>query len=541
MDTSTGSPIGPAPGGPTPDPAPGSGPGGPAADRAPAPASGLGGPRSRAALTLALLAFAQFIVAIDYNIVWIAVPDIARELGFSATSSQWIVSAYTVVFGGLLLLGGRAADRLGARRMFMIGLGLYGVSSLVGGLAEEPGVLIAARAVQGVGGALLGPAILKLLNTSFAEGRDRNRALSVWGAVASAGLATGAVLGGVLTAQLGWEAVFYVNAVLAIPAVLAAPRLLPAGETLRSPSGTSTAGRTQQRGRAREFDLPGAFLATIGVTLVVFGLVRGPEEGWGTAQGSGALVAGVLVIALFLVVESRTRDPLVPLRLFGNRSLAVSMGVGFVYFAAGGAEYYLLTTYLQNVLGFSALEAGFAFLPLGLASVVGGGNVAAPILNRLGVRAALFAGLMVLGAGMALIALGMDVGGTYGEIVPGIVVFGLGVGMGWTALFAAAASGVRAAEQGVASAVATTAQQVGAAVGLAVFVAVANRGLGAAPTDAAVVDGLRTAGWIAAATLVAGAFLAFARGPEAPSPLVDVARQEPGSADAEPAPTHAQA
>ncbi|WTW93750.1 MFS transporter [Streptomycetaceae bacterium NBC_01309] len=535
MDTSTGSPVGPGPGsasGSSSDSGSGSG-------RTPVPGAARLLPRP--GLTLALLAFAQFIVAIDYNIVWIALPDIARELGFSATSSQWIVSAYTVVFGGLLLLGGRAADRLGARRMFMVGLGLYGVSSLVGGVAQEPGVLIAARAVQGVGGALLGPAILKLLNTSFAEGRERNRALSVWGAVASAGLATGAVLGGVLTAELGWESVFYVNAVLAIPAVLAAPRLLPAAESAPPPSAASGAEPAQQRSGARGFDLPGAFLATIGVTLVVFGLVRGPEEGWGTAQGAGAVVAGVLIIALFLVVESRTPDPLVPLRLFGNRSLAVSMGVGFVYFAAGGAEYYLLTTYLQNVLGFSALEAGFAFLPLGLASVVGGGKVAAPILNRLGVRAALFAGLTVLGAGMALIALGMDASGSYGEVVPGIVVFGLGVGMGWTALFAAAASGVRAAEQGVASAVATTAQQIGAAVGLAAFVAVANQGLGAAPTDAAVVDGLVTTGWIAAATLIAGAFLAFARGPETPTPSLDVARQGPDSADQEAKPTHAGA
>ncbi|WP_436774478.1 MFS transporter [Yinghuangia sp. YIM S09857] len=495
-----------------------------------APTPGAAGPRPKAEAEtgpktgpiLALLAFAQFIIAIDYNIVWIALPDIARDLGFSATSSQWVVSAYTVVFGGLLLLGGRAADRLGARRMFMIGLGLYGASSLVGGLAQDPGVLIAARAVQGAGGALLGPAILKLLNTSFAEGPERNRALSVWGAVASAGLATGAVLGGVLTAQLGWEAVFYVNAVLAIPAVIAAPRLIPAAAS----ADAAATGRSQRPSGARGFDLPGAFLATIGVALVVFGLVRGPEEGWGTAQGSGALVAGVVIIVLFLVVESRTHDPLVPLRLFGNRSLAVSMAVGFVYFAAGGAEYYLLTTYLQNVLGFSALEAGFAFLPLGLASVVGGGKVAAPILNRLGVRAALFAGLAVLGTGMALIAIGMDANGSYGEVVPGIVVYGLGVGMGWTALFAAAASGVRAAEQGVASAVATTAQQIGAAVGLAAFVAAANRGLGAAPTDAAVVDGLRFAGWTAAAALVAGAFLAFARGPEAPAGSIDVARQE---------------
>lgn len=498
MDTSTGSPTG--------------SPAGTSSAKA----------RPKAGLTLALLAFAQFIVAIDYNIVWIAIPDITRELGFSATSSQWIVSAYSVVFGGLLLLGGRAADRLGARRVFMVGLALYGVSSLVGGLAREPGVLVAARAVQGVGGALLGPAILKLLNTSFAEGRERNRALSVWGAVASAGLATGAVLGGVLTSKLGWESVFYVNAVLAVPAVLAAPRLLPrAADRPTADAGTGAAG----------FDLPGAFLATVGVTLVVFGLVRGPEEGWGTAQGAGALVAGVVLIGLFLVVESRTRDPLVPLRLFGNRSLAVAMGVGFVYFAAGGAEYYLLTTYLQNVLGFSALEAGFAFLPLGIASVVGGGNVAAPILNRLGVRAALFAGLMVLAAGMALIAIGMGADGSYAQVVPGIVVFGLGVGMGWTALFAAAASGVQAAEQGVASAVATTAQQIGAAVGLAALVAVANHGLGGDPAASDVVDGLRTAGWIGAAALVAGAFLAFARGPETPTPSIDVAARTPDAAD----------
>jgi EmrB/QacA subfamily drug resistance transporter len=464
-----------------------------------------------------LLAFAQFIVAIDYNIVWIALPDIGRELGFSTSSLQWVVSAYAVTFGGLLLLGGRAADRLGARRMFMFGLGLYGVSSLVGGLAQEPGVLVGARVVQGIGGSLLVPSILKLLNTSFAEGRERNRALSVWGASASAGLAIGAVLGGLLTSELGWEAVFYVNLVLAVPAVLAAPRLLPSDDSTASSTG-------EVRSHVSGFDLPGAVLATVGVTLVVFGLVRGPEEGWGTAQGAGALVVGLVLLAVFVLVESRTRDPLAPLRLFGNRSLAVSMGVGFLYFAAGGAEYYLLTTYLQNVHGYSALEAGFAFMPLGVASVIGGGKVAAVILNRLGVRAAMFAGLMVLALGMALVALGMSADGSYGQIAPGIVVFGLGVGMGWTALFVAAASGVVPAEQGVASAVATTAQQIGAAVGLAALVAVANEGLGAAPSASDIVDGLRMAGWIGAASLVAGALLALTRGPESPTPTVGISQ-----------------
>ncbi|NUU20310.1 MAG: MFS transporter [Streptomycetaceae bacterium] len=480
-----------------------------AVDTRPTPA------RSRAGLTLALLAFAQFIVAIDYNIVWIALPDIGSELGFSASSLQWVVSAYAVTFGGLLLLGGRAADRLGARRMFMVGLGLYGVSSLVGGLAQEPGVLVAARVVQGIGGSLLVPSILKLLNTSFEEGRERNRALSVWGASASAGLATGAVLGGVLTSELGWEAVFYVNLILAVPAVLLAPRLLPADR--KHDEGA------EHRDGVGGFDLPGAVLATVGVTLVVFGLVRGPEEGWGSMQGAGALAAGLVLLAVFALVEARTRDPLAPLRLFAHRSLAVSMGVGFLYFAAGGAEYYLLTTYLQVVHGYSALEAGFAFLPLGVASVVGGGKVAALILNRLGVRIAMFAGLMVLALGMALVALGMSAHGSYGEIAPGVVVFGLGVGMGWTALFVAAASGVDPAEQGVASAVATTAQQIGAAVGLAVLVAIANDGLGAAPSASDWVDGLRTAGWVGTAALVAGAFLALTRGPEQPTPSVEVA------------------
>jgi EmrB/QacA subfamily drug resistance transporter len=471
-------------------------------------------------LGLAVLAFAQFIVAIDYNIVYVALPDIGGALGFSAQSLQWVVSAYAVGFGGFLLFGGRLVDRLGARRVFVFALGVYALASLAGGFAQAPGVLIAARVVQGLGGALLFPANLTLIAAAFAEGSERNRALAVWGAAGSSGLAAGALAGGVLTDALSWKWVLFVNVPLALGAAALAPRLLP-------PDG--------RRGETRGgFDLRGAIVATAGVTLIVFGLASGPDRGWTSLRGIGALVAGVVLLGLFVLLEARTREPLLPLRLLRTRSLMTAAAVIFVFMGALSTEYYLLTTYFQNVRGYDPLEAGLGFLPLGLLSMVGAGQLSPRLLARWGFGATLALGMVGVAAATAAVATGMTAGGTYWALVPGIVLWGLAGGMTFTAMFGAATIGIAPAEQGVASGLASTFQQVGAAVGLAALVAVANAGLNldaaVAPATADVVDGLRNAGWVTAAATVVGALLALTLRPHQPAVAATEAVTEAGVA-----------
>jgi EmrB/QacA subfamily drug resistance transporter len=444
--------------------------------------------RRRSGPVLALLAFAQFIIAVDYNIVYVALPDIGRELGFTAGSLQWVVSAYAVGFGGFLLFGGRAVDRLGQRRVFVTALVVYAVSSLGGGLATDPVVLVVARVVQGLGGALLTPATLALINTIFPEGPARNRALGVWGATGSSGLAAGALLGGVLTNYVGWEWVFFVNVPLALLALVAVPRLLAADDG-------------HERGA---FDVPGALLATAGSTLLVLGLVTGPEAGWWSVSGVGSLAAGGVVLGVFVLVEHRSADPLAPLRLFRNRTLASAMAVILVYQSTLGGTYYLFTTYTQNVRGYGALEAGLAFLPLTVASMIAAGRLVPLLIGRWGIRVTLFAGMAGTGGSVAVLVAGMSAGGSFWAVLPGLVLFGVTAGSTFVAMFVAASSGVHPREQGVASSIATTCQQIGGALGLALLVAIATQSAPAA------VDGLRIAGWAAAAATVAGAFFALA-------------------------------
>jgi EmrB/QacA subfamily drug resistance transporter len=446
--------------------------------------------------TLALLAFAQLIISIDYNIVYVALPQIGGGLGFSEQTLQWVISAYAVAFGGFLLLGGRAADLLGRRRMFVFGLALYAVSSLVGGLATEPWLLIAARAGQGVGGAFLFPATLSLVNTTFAEGPERNRALSVWAASGASGMILGSLLGGVLTEAFGWEAVFYVNVPLAGGAILLAYRLI-----------APDVGSRERRG----FDLPGAFTGTIGATLVVFALVQGPESGWGAPGVLAAAVAGLGSLAAFVAIESRSRDPLMPLRLFGNRNLSVAVMVTFLFMATFGTLLYFLTSYFQNVHGYGALRTGLAFLvPMaaGFTGSMAGGRLA----TRFGIRTTMLAALGIGALGTAALGLAMSPTGTYLALVPGLIVLSLCQGVIFTTMFAAAGTGVAGHEQGIASGVVSTGQQVGAAVGLAILVAIANAGttgLTGEPLREATTDGLRTSVFVATAGIVATVLVAL--------------------------------
>ncbi|MEU8133099.1 MFS transporter [Streptodolium elevatio] len=452
--------------------------------------------RRRLGLTLALLAFAQLIISIDYNIVYVALPEIGSGLGFSAQNLQWVISAYAVAFGGFLLLGGRASDLFGPRRMFALGLGLYAVSSLLGGMAASPGTLIAARAVQGVGGAFLFPATLTLVSTSFAEGRERNRAFAVWGTAGGSGMILGSLLGGVLTDAFGWESVFFVNVPLAgLAAVLAFWLIAP----------------DAPRAKGRSFDLAGALTSTIGVTAVVFALVQGPESGWGSPSVVAASVAGAVLLAAFVAVELRSADPLLPLRLFRNRNLSVGTVVTFLYMGTFGTLLYFLTVYFQGVHGYDALTTGLAFL-VPMVAIAIGSQSAGRLATRYGIRPIMVLSLVVGGVGAVVVGATMATDASYAALIPGLIVLGVGQGAGYTLMFGAAALGVAAEDQGIASGVASTSQQVGGAVGLALLVAVANSGLdslGGEALRSATTDGLRTAVFIAAAGIGATALVAL--------------------------------
>jgi EmrB/QacA subfamily drug resistance transporter len=440
----------------------------------------------RPGAVLALLAFAQLIISLDYNIVYVALPDIGRDLGFGAQSLQWVVSAYAVAFGGALLLGGRACDLFGPRRVFALGCALYACSSLAGGLAGDPGLLVAARAGQGLGGALLFPATLTLVSTSFAAGRERNRAFAVWGTAGGSGMILGSLLGGVLTQAFGWAAVFFVNVPLAAAATALAFPLL-AADPPREPG--------------RRFDLAGALTATLGTTLVVFALVEGPELGWTSALVLGAAAAGFALLGAFFAIERRGTDPLLPVRLLRDRNLGTGVVVTFLYMGTFGTLLYFLTAYFQGVHGYGALATGLAF-GVPMVAIAAGSQAAGRLATRWGTRPTLVASLVVGGAGAVVLGLSMTLDASYLTVVPALVVLGLGQGAGYTLMFGAAAAGIPAADQGVASGVASTAQQVGGSVGLAVFVAVANagtQGLSGEALRSATVDGLRTAVLLAAA------------------------------------------
>jgi EmrB/QacA subfamily drug resistance transporter len=403
--------------------------------------------------TLAVLALAQFIVVLDVTIVNVALPDIQADLGFSADSLQWVISAYTLLFGGFLLLGGRMADLLGPRRVFIAGLLLFGVTSLIGGLATSPGFLIGARAVQGLGGALLSPAALAILTMTFAHGRERNIAMGVWGGLAGLGGTLGVVAGGVLVDQLSWQWVFFVN----VPIVLALVALIP----------VFVPDTRHNQDRPRGFDTAGAVLGTGGLLAIVYAVVRAEPKGWGSVEVLGFLIGGVALLAAFVVVEARSKAPLVPLRLFRSRALSVS-SVSLALNGAGFLSMFFLTAiYLQQVRGDSALEAGVHFLPMGFAAIIGA-VAASQLVQRLGTRTVQLGGSVLSLVGLFLLSRS-DAGGAYAsELLPGLILFGVGIiGVGVPAQIAAV-SEVEHHEAGAASGAVTTMYQVGGALGLAV-------------------------------------------------------------------------
>ncbi|WP_145805865.1 MFS transporter [Kribbella amoyensis] len=403
--------------------------------------------------TLAVLALAQFIVVLDVTIVNVALPHIQADLNFSAESLQWVISAYTLLFGGFLLLGGRMADLLGPRRVFVAGLLLFGVTSLVAGLAESPGFLIGARAVQGLGGALLSPAALAILTVTFAHGRDRNIAMGVWGGLAGLGGTLGVVAGGLLVDSLSWQWVFFVN----VPIVLALVAVIPVFvRDLR-----------HNADGPRRFDTAGAVLGTAGLLAVVYGVVRAEPKGWGSAEVVGFLAGGVALLIAFVAVEARSKAPLVPLRLFRSRALSVS-SVSLALNGAGFLSMFFLTAiYLQQVRGDSALDAGLHFLPMGGAAILGA-VLASNLVQRVGTRTVQLGGSVVSVAGLLLLSQADATGGYATELLPGLILFGLGIiGVGVPAQIAAV-SEVQHHEAGAASGAVTTMYQVGGALGLAI-------------------------------------------------------------------------
>ncbi len=452
--------------------------------------------RGRSAATLALLSFAMLIVSLDQYIVVVALPDIGRDLGYSAQTLQSVISAYAVASSGFLLLGGRAADLLGRRRMLVTGLALYAVASLAGGLASRPEVQLAARALQGLGGSLVFPSTLALITTMFAEGHARNRALGIWGGAGAAGLVVGVLLGGVLTRAFGWEAVFFVNVPLAGAALVLAFLLIEVD---------------RPRDRDRMFDLPGALTATGAVTLLVFALVHGPDAGWRSARILAAAIAGLLLLVVFTVIERRSRDPLLPPRLLANRVLTTAVLIAFMFMTTFGSLLYFLSIYFQDVRGYDALETGVGFL-LPTAVVVAGSALAGHVVTRVGLKRTLVIALTIGAAGAVALALAMSPDGSYVGLVPGLVAVSIGDGVVFTTMFIAAATGVTSREQGIASAIVSTGSGIGAAVGLAVLVLVANSGTKGSLGEGlriATAEGIRTAVFVVAGGIVATIFIAL--------------------------------
>jgi MFS family permease len=410
------------------------------------------------AAILALLSFAMLLVSLDQYIVVVALPEIGRDLGYSAHTLQSVVSAYAVASSGFLLFGGRAADLLGRRRVLVTGLALYALASLAGGLATRPEVQLTARAVQGLGGALVFPSTLAVINTTFAEGRDRNRALGIWGGAGAAGLVVGVLFGGVLTRAFGWEAVFLINVPLAAAALIATFVVIEPDRVAHS---------------NRKFDLSGALTATGAVTFLVFALVQGPETGWSSPRILMAIAAGLVLLATFTLIERRSRDPIVPRRLLANRPLTIAVAIAFMFMATFGSLLYFLSIYFQDVRGYDPLQAGIAFV-LPTAVVVASSAAAGSVVTRIGLRSTLVTALAIGAAGAIALALAISPDSTYRSLTPGLIAISIADGIVFTSMFIAAATGVDDTEQGVAAAIVSTGAGIGAAVGLAILVLVAN-------------------------------------------------------------------
>ncbi|MBV9166244.1 MAG: MFS transporter [Solirubrobacterales bacterium] len=463
--------------------------------RKPVGASDLPRPGSRGGLLFAVC-LAQFMVILDVSIVNVALPSIRDGLHFSTIDLQWVVNAYTIAFAGFLMLGGRLADLLGRRRVFLTGTALFALSSLVCALADSRGLLIGARTLQGFAGAIVSPATLSIITSSFAEGRERNRGLAMWGAMGALGASSGALLGGILTQLIGWPAIFVINVPIGAVVILLGLRAIPAASAVQGP---------------RHFDFSGAALVTGGLLALTFGIVRTNAAGWGSAQAILPLAAGLALIAGFLVVEARfSPAPLVPLSIFRLRNLRAANLVVLLLYAGIFPQWFFLTLYFQQVLHYTAIEAGLGFLPMTL-SIFAGSTLAPRIVSRFGARRVITVGMLAAGTG-GLLLTGVSPGGSYfSAVVAGAVVGALGMGFSLVPATISAMEGVSSRESGLASGLLNTSRLMGGALGLAVLSTIADaqaKGAVGVGAGQAMTDGFGVAFAIAAALCFAGAVLA---------------------------------
>jgi EmrB/QacA subfamily drug resistance transporter len=408
-------------------------------------------------LALALLSAVQFMVVLDIAIVNVALPSIKNDLGFSQENLQWVISAYALFFGGFLLLGGRAADLLGRRRLFLAGIVLFTLSSLLAGLAWSEGSLIAARSFQGLGAAVISPAALSILSTTFTEGRERNIALGVWGAVGGFGAAAGVLLGGVLTETLSWSWIFFVNVPVGVAAFFLAPRLLDESRDTT----------------VKSFDALGAVLVTGGLVLLVYAITQSGTYGWGSGRTIGVIAASVALLAAFGWWERRHAEPLMRFGILRTKTVAGANVGGLILGTATFSLFLMLTLYMQQVLGYSPMKTGVAYLAVAGSAILWSA-VAAQLVTRIGVKPVLVTGMVALTSGLVYFTQ-VPVHGTYlNDLLPGFLLVGVGLGFSFVPISIAALAGVRPAEAGLASGLFNTTQQIGGALGIAVLSAIAT-------------------------------------------------------------------
>ena len=444
---------------------------------------------------LLLLVTAQFMVILDITVVNIALPSIQGELGIAIDDLQWVITAYTLAFGGLLLLGGRAADLFGRRRLFLTGLAVFTGASLVAGLSDSSGILIAARVGQGIGAAMLSPAALALVTTLFPEGPERRRALAAWAAVAASGGAFGVLAGGFLSETVDWRAIFFINVPVGVAVFVAALRILPAA---------TPALPAHEIAAATRIDFAGALLAAGSLVALIYGLVEAPSAGWGSAQTIGLLAGAAVGLVAFAAVESRVSEPLVSLSVFRRRPTVVALALMIAGMGTVLSAFFFLTIYLQEVLGHSALETGLMFLP-GALLLVATAHAGGHLVSRFGARPVLVAG-MSLGAIGALLLSGLPADGSYfGDVFAGLLVLDAGLGFAASGIFITGMAGVDDHDAGMVSGLLTTSHEIGIALVLPVLSTIAISGLDGSIGSAGALDPVAvTAGFGDAFTVAAG-------------------------------------
>jgi EmrB/QacA subfamily drug resistance transporter len=452
-------------------------------------------------IALAVIVAAQFMVVLDVAIVNVALPSIKTDLHFSQEGLQWVITAYSIFFGGVLLLGGRLADLLGRRRLFIAGLLLFTISSLLDGLAWSEGSLIAFRSLQGLGAALLSPAALSILTTTFREGRERNLALGIWGAASGSGGAAGVLLGGALTSGLSWSWIFFINVPVGALVIGLSPWLLR---------------ESRADLRHHHFDFAGAGAITGGLMVLVYAMTRATQHGWGTGETIGLLVAAAALVGAFFVIEARSQAPLLPLRIFRLRTLSGSNLSGLLMGGAIFSQFFLLTLYMQQVLHYSALKTGVAYIGLTL-TIIAFSALAQALATRIGVRRVLPAGLALSTVALVLFARLPVHGHYFTDLFPAFIISGLGLALAFVPMSIGALTGVRQADAGIASGLINTNQQIGGAIGVAAVTTIAttftthyvNTHVGSTPfSGAALTHGFEIAFYALAAVAALGALLA---------------------------------